>query len=283
MTPSTKHPLNCAVRAILALALGNLVPAQINPARSPGVDPSSEVIEQLGAKVPFDVELTDEAGATVKLGAYFDGRRPVVLNLGYYGCPALCGAVLNGFVDGLKGLSLEPGSDFEIVTVSIDPSEKPALALEKKQAYLKEYGRPGTDAHWHFLTGDEAQVRKLADSVGFGYRLDLTTKQYMHGAALTFLAPDGVVARYLFGIDYAPKSLRFAIVEAGRGNVGTVVDKILLNCYRYDPRTRGYTLAAMQIMQWGGAITVFLVAGLILFHFRRERRDRNVQPTPAIP
>ena len=270
-----------AVSALLALC--SVVPAQVNPARAPGVDPGAEVIEQLGAKVPLDISLVDEAGQAVKLGSFFDGKRPVILNLGYYGCPALCGAVLNGFLGGLKGLSLEPGQDFEIVTVSIDPSEKPSLAVEKKQAYSKEYGRPGAEQHWHFLTGEEAQVRKLAESIGFGYRLDETTKQYMHGAAITFLAPDGMVARYLFGIDYPPKSLRLAIVEAGRGNVGTVVDKILLNCYRYDPKTRGYTLAAMTIMQWGGGITVFLVAGLILFHFRRERRDRRAQPTPAMP
>lgn len=279
----TLTKLPSLARAALALALGGVVPAQVNPARGQGVDPGAEVIEQLGAKVALDAQLVDENGKPVKLGAFFDGKHPVVLNLGYYGCPALCGAVLNGLVDGLKGLSLNPGDDFEIVTVSIDPNEKPELASEKKQAYLKEYGRAGAESHWHFLTGTELEVRKIADAIGFGYRLDTTTKQYMHGAAVTFVAPDGMVARYLFGIDYPPKNLRMAIVEAGRGNVGTVVDKILLNCYRYDPKTRGYTLAAMQVMQWAGAITVLLVGGMIFLHFRRERRDRRAQAAPALP
>ena len=274
-------------RALLtaALAGGAILPAQVNPARSQGSDPATEVVENFEALVPHDAKLVAEDGREVTMGSFFGGPRPVILNLGYYGCPALCGAVLNGFLEGLKGLSLEPGKDFEIVTISIDPTEGPALAREKKQAYLKEYDRAGAAQHWHFLTGAEAEVRKIADAIGYGYRKD-TSGQYMHGAALAFLSSEGLVMRYLFGVEYPPRQLRFAIVEAGRGSVGTVVDKLLLNCYRYDPKTRGYALAAMTIMQWGGGLTVLVVAGLIGWHLRRERRQRRLEvqaPAGGVP
>lgn len=264
-----------------ALALAPCALAQVNPAREPGQDPETSVTERLSAQIPLDHEFVDESGAKVAFRSFFARGRPVLLNLGYYGCPALCGAVLNGVVDGLKGVSLEPGKDFEIVTVSIDPKEQPELAKKKKDAYLEVYGREGARAHWHFLTSPDDQVKRLAQAVGFGYRYDEVTRQYLHGAAIMFLSPSGKLTRYLYGVELAPRDLRFAIVESGEGRVGTTWDRILLNCYGYDPRVRGYAVAARTVMFWGGAVTMLGVFSMIFVFFRRERRESRIRARDA--
>jgi protein SCO1/2 len=221
------------------------------------------ITEHAGARLPLDLEFTDEDGKPVRLARFFPGDRPVILTLGYYRCPMLCTLVLNSLVDGLKDLPWTPGQQFEIVTVSIDPTETPTLAKLKKQNYLADYGRPGAAAGWHFLTGREENIRKLAEAVGFGYRYVEERGQYAHPAAIFVVTPDGRMAKYLYGVLYQPKTLRLALAEAGQGKIGTTTDQLLLYCFHYDAQEGRYVLAASNIMRLGGAATA-LVVGLWL-------------------
>jgi protein SCO1 len=221
------------------------------------------ITEHAGARLPLDLEFTDEDDKPVRLAQFFPGDRPVILTLGYYRCPMLCTLVLNSLVDGLKDLPWTPGQQFEIVTVSIDPTETPTLAKLKKQNYLADYGRPGAAAGWHFLTGREENIRKLAEAVGFGYRYVEERGQYAHPAAIFVVTPDGRMAKYLYGVLYQPKTLRLALAEAGQGKIGTTTDQLLLYCFHYDAQEGRYVLAASNIMRLGGAATA-LVVGLWL-------------------
>jgi len=237
------------------------------------------VEEHLDAKLPFDVEFVDELGNSVTLGSFFDGERPVILTLNYYRCPMLCGLQLNGVVEGLTGLAWSIGDQFEMVTVSIDPLETPTLAREKKQNYLKWYDRVGAASGWHFLTGRQDDIVRLAETVGFSYTYDEDSGQYAHAAAIFVCTPDGRVARYLYGIEYPPKDLRLALLEASEGKIGSAIDQLILYCYHYDPSDRSYAPTAMNIMRLGGGATaVILGSSLLLFwvrDVRRKRRERN--------
>ena len=232
--------------------------------------------EHLEAEVPMDLEFRDEYGAVVTLGDYFDGTKPVILTLNYYKCPMLCGLQLNGLLDGLKDLDWTPGQEFELVTVSINPLETPALATEKKQNYIKRYERPSAAKGWHFLTGREPEIRQLASTLGFGYTYDRETGEYAHAAAIFLATPDGRVARYLYGIEYPEKRLRLALLEASAGEIGTTIDQLILYCFHYDPSSRRYAPVAMNIMRLGGGVTV-LVLGLSLggYWLREARRRKN--------
>jgi len=233
------------------------------------------VTEHLDAKLPMELEFRDEDGATVTLGGFFDGERPVILTLNYYRCPMLCGLQLNGLVDGLEQMAWTPGQEFEIVTVSINPLETPALAKEKKQNYIKRYGRPSAMTGWHFLTGREPEIDRLAETVGFRFAYDPVEKQYAHAAALFVCTPDGRVARYLYGIEYPPKQLKLALLEASEGKIGSTLDQLILYCYHYDPSNRRYSPVAMNIMRVGGGATAsILVVALGLFWFREWRRRK---------
>jgi len=234
------------------------------------------ISEHPGAKLPPDLEFTDEHGKTVRLGQYFDGRRPVILTLGYYRCPMLCTLVLNSLVDGLKDLPWTPGQQFEIVTVSIDPTETPTLARLKKQNYLEEYGRAGAAGGWHFLTGREENIRKLADAVGFGYRYVEERGEYAHAAAIFVVTPDGRLAKVLYGVLYQPKTLRLALTEAGEGKVGTTTDQLLLYCFHYDAQEGRYVLAATNIMRFGGATTALIVGLWLAASWRRGARRKSL-------
>ena len=236
------------------------------------------ITENLKAQVPLDLEFTDEQGRTVKLSAYFQGKRPVILTLVYYRCPMLCGLLLNGLTDALKEMEWTAGQQFDIVTVSIDPLETPTLAKLKKQNYLKEYGRPGAAAGWHFLTGREPNIRKLADTVGFGYRYDEETKQYAHAAGIFVCTPEGRLARYLYGVMYDPQTLRLSLLEASEGKVGSTLDRVLLYCFHYDPSRGQYSLAAMNVMRAGGVLVVIILAAILFVFWRRERRRRRTAP-----
>lgn len=231
-----------------------------------------QVVEHLGEKVPLDLEFVDEDGRKVKLGQYFTGRRPVLLTLVYYQCPMLCNMVLNGVVAGLKPLDWVPGQDYEVVTVSINPTEGPELAREKKASYLAELGKPGAEKGWHFLTGERAHIKALADAVGFGYRYDPAQQQYAHGAVIFLLSPDGTISRYLYGIDFPPKQLRLGLVEAGQGKLGSAIDQFLLRCYQYDPASRKYGVYVWGVMRMGGLLTIVVLGGLLLYLWRRERK-----------
>ena len=228
--------------------------------------------------MPLDLEFRDENGGRVTLGSYFDGDRPVILTLNYYKCPMLCGLMLNGLVEGLGSMAWSPGEEFEIVTISITPLETPELALAKKQNYLKLLDRPAAADGWHFLTGRELEIKRLAETVGFGYTYDVASGQYAHAAAIFVITPDGRVARYLYGIEYPPKSLKLSLMEASEGKIGSAFDQLIMYCYHYDPASRRYAPVAMNIMRVGGGATALLL-GLTLgtWWLRESRRRRRAQ------
>jgi protein SCO1 len=225
--------------------------------------------QHLGETVPLDAVFRDESGRAVRLGDYF-GRRPVVLSLAYYECPMLCTVTLNGLASALDVVSYDPGKEFEVVTVSFEPRETPELAAAKKAAYLRRYRRPGAAAAWHFLTGDAAQIRRLTDAVGFKYAWDETTKQYAHASGIMVLTRDGRLARYLYGVEYAPKDLRFAIYEASQGKILSPVDHLLLYCYHYDPTLGRYGTTVMALLRVAGVLTLAGLGVLMITLRRRE-------------
>lgn len=236
------------------------------------VDLATTISDKRGVEIPGDLRFVDEMGTSVKLADYFGQARPIVLNLGYYGCPALCGAVTNGMIDAMAGVGLEIGTDFEVVTVSIDPNETPPLAREKKNAYMARYTEPAAEGHWHFLTGEQEPITRLADTVGFGYQWNEFGKQWDHSAGLMVLSEDGRLSQVLQGAYYAPRTLRLALVEASEGKVGTTWDRILLTCYGYDPATGEYNLLVWTVVRVGGVLTVLAIAAMIITLLRRERR-----------
>jgi protein SCO1/2 len=227
--------------------------------------------QHLDEQLPLDTPLHDEAGRAVRLGDYF-GKRPVVMVFAYYDCPMLCTLAINGLSSALNVLSLKPGADFEIVTVSIDPRDTPASAAAKKSGYLERYKRAGAADAWHFLTSDQLSIDRLTQAAGFRYAWDQDTKQFAHPTGIIVLTPDGRMARYLFGIEYGPRDLRLAIVEASSGKIGSPVDTLLLYCYHYDPMTGRYGLVIMRAIRIAGATTVLALGGFVFIMLRRERR-----------
>ena len=238
--------------------------------------------QNIDQRVPLDTTFRNEAGATVRLGDYF-GSRPVVLVFAYYDCPMLCTQVINGLSSALGVMSLNPGKDFEIVTVSFNPHDTPASATAKKAVYLERYRRPGAAEGWHFLTGDQPQIDRLTKAAGFRYAWDAETKQFAHPSGVIVLTPDGRLSKYLFGIEYGPRDLRFGIVEASEGKVGTPVDALLLYCYHYDPMTGRYGLVIMRAIRLAGGATVLLIGTFIVVMIRRERRRPAPSPQPPVP
>jgi len=250
----------------VSTALAVEVPRELKPT----VLSAAGIVERLGAKIDLpSFSFKDESGTLVPLATYF-GSKPVILNFVYFECPNLCSAMLNGFMNSLKRFDWTPGDQFEIVTVSIDPREGPALAAAKKAKYLANYARPGAEKGWHFLTGTESELRRLASTVGFGYQWDEKEKQYMHSAGLFVMTPDGTLSRLLYGIDFNAKQLKLSLLEASRGKIGTVVEKLLLYCYRYDPNSRTYSFYISKIMQAGGALTVLILAVWLGLYWRRQ-------------
>jgi protein SCO1 len=233
--------------------------------------------QNIDQRVPLDTTFRNEAGATVRLGDYF-GSRPVVLVFAYYDCPMLCTQVINGLSSALGVLSLNPGKDFEIVTVSFNPRDTPASATAKKAVYLERYRRPGAAEGWHFLTGDQPQIDRLTKAAGFRYAWDAETKQFAHPSGVIVLTPDGRLSKYLFGIEYGPRDLRLGIVEASEGKIGNPVDALLLYCYHYDPMTGRYGLAIMRVIRIAAAATVLILGAFILVMLRSEKR-RTVRRT----
>jgi protein SCO1 len=233
------------------------------------------ITELPGARIPLDLEFLDEAGTRVRLGDYFAKGRPVILTLNYYRCPMLCGLMLNGLLDGLRDLAWQPGEQFEIVTVSIDPSETPTLARLKKESFMEALGRPGVAAGWHFLVGQPESITPLAEAVGFKYRYDEERKQYVHAAGLFVATPDGRVARYLYGVMYDGRTLRLALSEAAEGTIGTSVDRILLYCFHYDANQGRYVVAATNVMRLGGAATVLILGVWLVAWWRRSAGREN--------
>lgn len=257
------------VGALVGLAgMGGVRAAEETPAQMEGVD----IVEHLGSTPPLDLTFRNEAGETVPLSTYVKGDKPVILTLVYYNCPMLCNMILNGLVEGMRGIEWTPGEDYRVVTVSIDARETPELAQEKKANYLAQLGKPEAAEGWHFLVGERENIKKLAEAVGFGFRYDADRMEYAHGAAIFLMSPEGKLTRYLYGIQFPPKQLKLALVEAGEGKLGSALDRFVLRCYHYDPASRKYGVYIWGIMRTGGLLTVLLV-GLMLFIFwRRERR-----------
>ena len=231
--------------------------------------------QNLDQYVPLDVPFRDESGRTVRLADYF-GSRPVVLVFAYYDCPMLCTQVINGLSTALNLLSLAPGKDFEIVTVSFNPRDTPATASAKKAVYLERYTRDGAARAWHFLSGDEPSIDRLTKAAGFRYVWDAETKQFAHPSGIIVLTPDGRLARYLFGIEYGPRDLRYAIVEASEGRVGNIADALLLYCYHYDPMTGRYGFVVMRAVRIAGAATVLALVSFIIVMVRKEKRAASL-------
>jgi protein SCO1/2 len=238
-----------------------------NLLKSVGID------QKLDAQIPLDLPFRDDTGRDVKIGDYF-GKRPVVLALVYYSCPMLCTQILNGMVSSLRPVTFNPGEDFDVVAVSFDAREKPPLALEKKEAMLKSYGRPQTAKGWHFLTGDLASIKALTESVGFHYVYDVHTNQFAHASAIMVVTPEGKLSKYYYGIEYSPKDLRLGLIEAAQNKIGTPVDQILLFCYHWDPSTGKYTPIAIGGLRVVGVATLLLIGGFMFVNFRREARER---------
>jgi protein SCO1/2 len=238
------------------------------------------VKEHLNSTIPLDLAFTDEYGKSVKLREYFSGKKPVLLQLGYYKCPMLCSLISEGIADTLSEVKLDVGKDFEVVFVSIDPSEGSDLAEAKKHSFERAYHRPGTDGGWHLLTGKQDQIKKLADAVGFEYRWVESAGQFSHPACIVLATPDGHISRYLYGVKFDPKTVRLSLVEASDGKIGTTVDAFILTCFQFDGHQGKYALMAVGMMRIGGAVTVLAVASLIGYLLWRERR-RGINGVPT--
>ncbi|MGD0401645.1 MAG: SCO family protein [Candidatus Acidiferrales bacterium] len=260
-----------------AIALALLPPsahAQLQgPVQDIGVRPSLlkeiGIDQKLNQSIPLDLEFRDEHGKPVRLAEYF-GQKPVILSMVYYNCPMLCTQVLNGLESSLKLIPMDIGKQFNVVTVSIDPTERPVLAEAKQALYAGLYGRPDAAQGWHFLTGDEQQIRQLANALGFRYAYDPDSKQFAHASAIMLLTPEGKISRYFYGIQFASRDLRLGLVEASEGKIGTPVDQVLLFCYHYDPSTGKYGLLISRLIQTAGAVTVLAIAALIFVLYKKE-------------
>jgi protein SCO1/2 len=228
--------------------------------------------QKLNAQAPLDLPFRDENGRAARLGDYF-GQRPVILVLAYYQCPNLCTLVLNALLTSAQDLQFDAGKDFEIVVVSFDPRETPSLALAKKRAYTRRYGRPRDAAGWHFLTGEQPAIARLARSVGYRYVFDPQTAQYAHPSAIMVLTPDGKISRYFAGIEYPPKELRLALVAASKRQTGSLTGQLFLLCFHYNPLTGKYGLVVMRVIRVASFATVAALALFLAAMFRRDRRQ----------
>ena len=271
-----------ALSSMLGLPLG------AQQAGAAGLQPSSDgstrnerppILQQVGIdqhlneQLPLNLHFRDEVGKDVTLGDYFH-ERPVILSLVYYRCPMLCGEVLNGLTSSLNVVRFDLGRDFDVVTVSIDPRETPDVAAKIKEVYLRRYGRHSETSQqgWHFLTGTQDQIDKLAKAVGFRYVYDPRINQYAHASGIQVLTPEGRLSQYYYGIEYSPKDLRLGLIEASKNHIGTVVDKLILYCYHYDPTTGHYGAIAMRVLRISGVVTVLLLGGFIITMARRDIR-----------
>lgn len=230
--------------------------------------------QKLESEIPLDLVFVDETGKPVQLRQLF-GDRPVLLTLVYYECPMLCTMILNGVLKTIKALSFDVGDEFDIVTISFDPRETSDLAAGKKGIYLKKYARDGAETGWHFLTGDEQAIRNLTDAVGFHYKFDPNTSQFIHASGIILLTPTGKISKYFYGIEYSPRDLRLGIIEAAENKIGTFADQVLLYCYHYDPSTGKYGVAIMNIIRVLGSATVICLGSFMFVMLRRDKRQKQ--------
>jgi protein SCO1/2 len=268
-----------------AMSIGFVVASAAAQSNVPGVNPSAGVPssqmprvladvrfdQRLNEQLPLAAAFTDDEGRAVTLGDYFKSK-PVVLAFVYYECPMLCTQVLNGLTSSLTVLDESVGREFDVVAISFDARETPALANGKKKAHLDRYKRPESAAGWHFLTGEEPSIRAVTRAAGFSYTWDERTQQFAHPSGIVVATPEGRVARYFFGIDYAPRDVKFALIESSQGRIGSAIDQLLLYCYHYDPATGSYGFVAMGLVRAAGALTVLALVSFVIVSIRREQR-----------
>jgi len=242
-----------------------------DPAKAkPGLLNQVGIDQHLNHQVPLNLVFNDETGREVQLGEFF-GKRPVILAMVYYECPMLCTQVLNGLVSALGVMNFDVGREFDVVAVSINPKETPALAAEKKKVYLDRYKRPQSAAGWHFLTGKEENIRQLAAAVGFRYAFDPNIQQYAHGAGVEILTRKGVLSKYFYGIEFSARDIRFGLIEASDERIGTPIDDVLLLCYHYDPSTGKYGATAIGAIRIGAVATMLGLGTFVFVSLRKER------------
>src|ERR1700691_166737 len=238
-------------------------PANMRP---PGLK-NVGIEQHLNDQIPPDLIFRDETGKSVRLADYF-GKKPLILNLVYYQCPMLCGEVLSGLEIALRVLKFDVGKEFEVLTVSFDPKETPQMATAKKAEFLKRYGRAGAAEGWHFLTGPAASIDALTKAAGLQYQYDPKSGQFAHATAIMVLTPEGKIAQYYYGVEYAPKDLRLGLIQASENKIGTVVDQVLLYCYHYDPDTGKYGAIISRVLQLAGGATVLILGTFLVVMFR---------------
>ena len=271
---------NTAAFVIAAMAL-LVVPARAQQPGPPPILREVSIAQRLNEPIPPDVTFRDEDGKAVQLGDYF-GKKPIVLSLVYFDCPALCTEVLNGELRTMKAISLDLGKDFDAITVSFEPKDTPALAKAKRDVYAGQYGRPGAARNWHFLTGEQASIDALTQAAGFHYAYDSSSRQYAHAAAILVLTPHGRIARYFYGVTYPARDFRLGLVEASEGKIGTPTDHALLYCYQYDPMTGKYGLIVMNVVRAAGLLTVLVLGIFMVVMFRRERNHPKGPPAVGV-
>jgi protein SCO1/2 len=234
--------------------------------------------EHLGAALPRDLTFRDHTGSSVKLDTFFDGHRPIVVSLMYHRCPMLCSVVLDALARALKDVPWSVGREFDVVTISIDPRDSVDAAVRKRAQILERYGRADAERGWHFLIGDEAPIARVADALGFRYRWDREQQQYAHPAAIFLVTPEGRVARYLYGVDFAPHDLRLGLLEASEGRVVSTVERLLLFCYHYDATGRRYALTVSRVLRLGGAVLFLVLVVALIVLWRRDLRFHAIAP-----
>lgn len=272
--------IGTAAYAQEGISAGQSAGAAANNGQLPNILKGVNFNQNLGAQVPLNTKFVDESGNPVTLGQYF-GKKPVVLILAYYKCPLLCPEVLHGAAESFKKISFRIGDQYNVVTLSINPTETPALAEKTKKTYISVYGDPAAASGWHFLTGKTPDIKRVADAVGFHYKYLPQLKQYAHAAGIVVLTPEGKVAQYFYGIKYAPEDLRLALVQSSKEKIGSVVDQVLLLCCTYDPDTGKYHAIIARVLAICGAITIVLVGGGLWFLFKLEDRRRRNNPQAA--
>ncbi|MCB0369091.1 MAG: SCO family protein [Bdellovibrionales bacterium] len=230
--------------------------------------------QKLGASIDKSLKFKDENGQEVTLGSFYGTHKPVIISLVYYTCPSLCNFHLNGLTEVLKSVDWNPGQQFEVVAISFDPKETPTDAKSKKESYMSMYNRPGTEAGWHFLTGTQEEIAKITSSVGFNYKWNDKDNQWAHASAAIITTPDGVISRYLGGIQFDPKDVRLALNEASGGKIGNLIDKVILYCFHYDPKANKYALYAFNLMRLGGAVIILvMIIWLLPFWIKTKKNE----------
>jgi protein SCO1/2 len=265
---------------LLLMSLGlaaDVALGQADPA-IPDVLVGVDIVENVNAQLPLDVKFLDQSGNEIELGDLFTGERPVILQLGYLKCPQLCNLVLNEMTETLRGLDWTTGQEFDVLSISINPDESPELAAAKRTSYILMYERRQSGKGWHFLTGPAESSRAVADAVGFRYRLQ-PDGEYAHAAGLFVITPDGRVSRYLYGASYEPRTMRFALLEASNGRIGSTLDRFILWCHVYDPDSRSYVLLAVRLMQIGGVVTLLVIGVGLAWLWRSDRKRSRTSQT----